>query len=216
MILISLECSTTTASVALLDDEVEVFFESWREERARHEGLFDIAASLMARHGHEWRDVGMFAVGRGPGAYSGLRVSLLAAQALAAPGGIPVVAVSSMDALALAIMAENNLNSLAMAGDARRNSFWYGFCSRDSLAVRPTEWKVAPNERAPDILGGANVAATPHTSALEGILKATPQTRWLPGPVIPTARHVAHLARLRLSKQADPEPLTPLYLHPAV
>jgi len=212
----SLDCSTTTASVALLKGADVVASDSWHEERARHEGLFDISARIMAKTGWKWSDIELFTVGRGPGAYSGLRVSLLASQSLAAPGGVPVLAVSSMDALALGLLAEKGLDHITVMGDARRNSFWYGHCKRDALSTLPTEWHVAANDQALGLLAGPELVVTPHWDATAGIRDASPGVRWLTGPVIPTAIQVAHLALLRQSKQAHPEPLTPLYLHPAV
>lgn len=212
----SLDCSTTTASVALFDDQQIVAMESWVEERARHEKLFDISGGLIKKANWQWSEIDLFAVGRGPGAYSGLRVSLLAAQAWAAPGNIPVIGISSMDAAAWAIMAEKGLEHIIIVGDARRNSFWYGDCFRETLISRSTDWKVAPNEQAMTILGGADVIATPHWDAIAPIRTVSAKVNWLVDPFIPTAVDVARLAWLRRSKEANPEPLTPLYLHPAV
>jgi tRNA threonylcarbamoyl adenosine modification protein YeaZ len=216
MNIFSLDCSTTYASVALMDGPNVITSESWHEERARHEGLFDISAGLMAKNGKKWSEIELFTVGRGPGAYSGLRVSLLAAQSLAAPGGIPVLAVSSMDAMAWTFMAEKGLDHLIVVGDARRNSFWYGRCDRASLPTQPTEWIVATNDQAPVLLSGAELVVSPHWEATAGIRERSPGIRWHDGPVIPTAIQVAQLALLRRTKQAHFEPLSPLYVHPAV
>ncbi|HMP90528.1 MAG TPA: tRNA (adenosine(37)-N6)-threonylcarbamoyltransferase complex dimerization subunit type 1 TsaB [Kiritimatiellia bacterium] len=213
----ALECSTVQAGAAMLENGRVVASISWREERARHESLFDRADVMVRGAGWRWTDFDLFCVGRGPGAYSGLRVSLLAVQALAAPGGKPVMAVGSMDALAVALCRKHGVSSVTIAGDARRNSCWIGRCQAASIAQTPTEWRVVGRDQLTGFIRPGETAATPHWEELTAIRELNPEATWLPGPAIPTAEQVALLAVHRFTINTDTsEPLQPLYMHPAV
>lgn len=216
MNLLGLECSTPWASAVLMNEADVVCNETWHEERARHEGLFEYLEHMMKTAGWTWQDLDMITVGRGPGAYSGLRVSLLAAQALAAPGRIPVMSVSSMEALAGNLMQEHALREIILLGDARRESIWTGHCQAEKLNRQTVDWRVIPATDLPAGLGKGPVLATPHWDELAAVRASLNQLHWLRGPQRPTAEQVARLALERQRLGAPPEPLTPLYLHPAV
>jgi len=216
MRLLSLDCSTTTASLALIDDSGLVAERVWFEERARHEGLFEFGVAAMAEAGWRWEELTLFTVGRGPGAYSGLRVSLLAAQAWAAPGRIPVVAVSSMEAAAMALMDREGLDALLVVGDARRQSVWYGEVRRACLDTDPTSWQVIGREEFVTKMSPGLSIASPHREVLTDLRAANLSIRWHDDPLIPRAVDVARLAQRRLTSPIPPEALTPLYMHAAV
>ena len=80
MKLLALEFSTDAASLALLEDGVVIASLAVDASQRRSQGLLDAVAGLLLRAGWTLNDVGMFAVGRGPGSYTGLRVSLTAAR----------------------------------------------------------------------------------------------------------------------------------------
>ncbi len=207
MKILALDCSTTQASMALFDDDTLVAQTGWFEERSRHERLFDAGAALMRGAGWQWAELELFAVGRGPGAYSGLRVSLLAVQAWAAPGGRPVVAVSSMEAAARLWLEATGSAALWVVGDARREAWWYGHVTRDRKD-EPVPWRVAPRTDVLRAIPTETPVATPHPAAVTG---------WPTAHVLtPDAAAIARLAKLRLHSSVPPEPLVPLYLHAAV
>ena len=216
MRMFSLECSTPGASAALLDGETVIRRIAWHEERARHEGLFELTKAMMSDAGWSWNDINLFCVGRGPGAYSGLRVSLLAVQSLAEPGKTPVMAVSSMDALALDLCRAHNLESISLIGDARRQSCWVGHCRAETIPATPTEWAVIPLESLDRYLSPTDPIATPHGDAMTPIRERYPMYSWLDGVHRPDAEMVARLTLKRLNLRIASEPLLPLYLHPAV
>ncbi|HMO04452.1 MAG TPA: tRNA (adenosine(37)-N6)-threonylcarbamoyltransferase complex dimerization subunit type 1 TsaB [Kiritimatiellia bacterium] len=204
---LALDCSTPQASMALFEDDRLVAETGWFEERSRHERLFDAGAELMHEAGWRWEELELFAVGRGPGAYSGLRVSLLAAQAWAAPGRRPVVAVSSMEASARVWLEATGSPSLWVVGDARRATWWYGEVIRGQTGT-PVPWRVAPCTEIERIIPANVPVATPHPVVV---------TTWPTAHVmIPDAPAIARLARTRLHSSVPPEPLLPLYLHAAV
>lgn len=214
MKLLAMDCSTDRASVALLDGDSicrEIF---WVAERARHENLAPRVERLMRDAGWAWQAIDLFCVGRGPGAYTGLRSSLLAMQAFAMPGGKPVTAVSSMDALAWRLMRDHKIDRITLVGDARRDSIWMGTASRQNIGYQAVSWTLAPRVSVrlePDV-----PVATPHWEALADFRASHSPSEWIAESQVPSAADVAALALIRQDAGKPPEPLIPLYLHNAV
>ena len=143
MKLLALEFSTATASLALLDDGALAASAAVEAGQRRSQGLFAAAAELLRGAAWTFADVGAFAVGRGPGSYTGLRVSLTAANGWALPANKPVWTVSSGAALAAETFAERpDVSQVAVAGDARRGTIWAGLFERHAGQVGA--WKLLP------------------------------------------------------------------------
>ena len=190
MKLLALEFSTETASLALLDGGAVVAATAVDAGHRRSQGLFAAAEGLLRGAGWTFADVGAFAVGRGPGSYTGLRVSLTAARGWALPEHKPVWTVSSGAALAAEIFAEQpEIPRVAVAGDARRGTIWAGLFSRAVGQVG--DWKLLP-------------------SAARG--QEWPGALWAEPARAPKAEWVG---RLFFAGGASEE-LQPIYLHPAV
>ena len=99
MRIIALDASTELCSVALGDGK------SWRErtERAgqRHsELLLPMVQELLAEARLKLSELDGIAFGAGPGSFTGLRIACGVAQGLALGGGLKVVGVSTLEAMA--------------------------------------------------------------------------------------------------------------------
>ncbi len=194
MKVLALECSTDAASLALLDDGAVVASSALDAGHRRSQGLFDAVATLLQQAGWTLAEVGSFAVGRGPGSYTGLRVSVTAANGWALPFGKPVWTVSSGAALAAEVLAETpGTAQVAAWGDARRGTIWAGRFERDgSGGVRPAgDWRILP----------AEARGTEWPAAHWPEAGRAPKAEWV--------------GRLFFAGGASEE-LQPVYLHPAV
>jgi tRNA threonylcarbamoyladenosine biosynthesis protein TsaB len=194
MKLLALEFSTDAASLALLVDGSVVASAAVDAGQRRSQGVFDAAAAVLKRAGWTLADVDAFAVGRGPGSYTGLRVGVTAARGWALPFGKSVWTVSSGAALAAEIFAEQpSLSQVVVWGDARRGTIWAGLFARASGgSVRQIgAWQLLP-------------------SVARGM--QWPAAYWVEPGRAPQAEWVG---RLFFAGGASEE-LQPIYLHPAV
>jgi tRNA threonylcarbamoyladenosine biosynthesis protein TsaB len=212
---LALELSTAKGSIALLDGSRVAAETVWHEPAARHSRLFVALQELLRDTSTDIASLELLAVGRGPGSFSGMRLAMTVAQALALPRGKPVYAVSSGEALALRHVAGKEPCRVAVAGDARRGAVWCGVFEwdRQALSVLLPWTLCAPRELSrrlpPDCIG-----LTPHWDQLSALGAIEDRVRWVRGPEYPDADHVARLAALRLDRRVPSEPLEPLYLHP--
>nr|WP_156004172.1 tRNA (adenosine(37)-N6)-threonylcarbamoyltransferase complex dimerization subunit type 1 TsaB [Streptomonospora sp. PA3] len=124
----------TTAVCEAGDDGVRVRAAACTVD-ARHHGelLSPQISDVLAQAGAAFTDLTHVAVGIGPGPYTGLRVGLATAHALAEALGIPCHGVATLDALAC---ASGRDKPFVAATDARRKEvFWARYadsCTRDS------------------------------------------------------------------------------------
>lgn len=205
MITLGIELSSRQGSVALLKDGVLLAEKTWIGENVRHGSLFEQMELLLTEAGTSYSDISLYAVGRGPGSFSGMRMAFAAAQAMALPGQTEVRAVSSGAALALAAVRETGAEQIAVVGDARRGQFWYGLFSREGDGIRQVnEWGLVPYDDLAVPSGALTVS--PEAERLKTFFPEIGAARF------PSADHVAALALL----QQNPEALEPLYLHPPV
>jgi len=132
-VIAGLDTSTPVTSVALLGDGVE------RElhddgERPRHaQTLLPLLEQVVA----DWSAVERLCVGVGPGGFTGLRLGIATARALSQALDLPVVPVSSLDAL-----AAPHPGVVAALIDARRGELFAavyedGQRTREPVAIDP-------------------------------------------------------------------------------
>jgi tRNA threonylcarbamoyladenosine biosynthesis protein TsaB len=102
--IVGIDTSTpATATAVLLADgrAVEAREDPAAGARPGHTGrLLALLEQALAEAGVGWEDVERLAVGVGPGGFTGLRIGIATARALAQARGLPLVGVSSLRALA--------------------------------------------------------------------------------------------------------------------
>jgi tRNA threonylcarbamoyladenosine biosynthesis protein TsaB len=105
--IVGIDTSTSATSVAVLvpnGREVERRDDPGREERPRHaETLQPLLEQALAQAEVTWEDVVRICVGIGPGGFTGLRLGISTARALSQGHDLPIVGVSSLEALARGI-----------------------------------------------------------------------------------------------------------------
>ncbi len=101
--ILALETATTACSVALCAADGSVVAERVSLDGPAHSRLLlPFVHDILSETGLGWDDVGSVAVGLGPGAFTGLRIGIATARALAqADGHVHLVGVPTLSALAL-------------------------------------------------------------------------------------------------------------------
>lgn len=218
MKLLAIETATDSCSVALLrgDDVLEVFHDAPRQQT---EQVLPMVQQLLVQQGVTLAELDAIACGHGPGAFTGVRVAVSVTQGLAFAAGLPVIGVSTLQALALDILADADPQPVLAALDARLGELYLGVYQRDEegglRALLPDSLH-APGA-LPDFPAGIRRGGGSGDVWLEPLRDAVPALEWVPGRRA-RAAHVARLAALQLARgeTLSAEALQPLYLRDRV
>jgi len=99
--ILAIETSGATGSVALYLSDEEYFESVINDKRAHGEKLLSSVDSVLTSGGIKLKDVESIAVSAGPGSFTGLRIGMSAAKGLALGAGLPIIAVPTLEAIAL-------------------------------------------------------------------------------------------------------------------
>ncbi len=219
MITLAIEQSSACGSVALLEDDRVLAERSWDFVWAHNQELFAAVTEVVADVGASLTAVDTFAVGIGPGSFTGTRIAVATAQALAMPSKSTLFGVSSGEALARDIRMETPAESITIIGDARRHHVWYAhFKGRVESPSMTDSWSLHPIADIGAILSDGTVIAGPDWDRLEAVLdEACPEgARLIRECRSPSARSVGLLAVRGIEAGNDVKRAVPIYLHPPV
>ena len=125
--ILALDASTEALSVALVDETGAREFERFEiAPQAHARRLLPLAEELLASAGLALADMDGFAFGRGPGAFTGLRIAAGLVQGLAGGLDRPVVPVSTLSALAARCQRDETVDFVRVVQDARMGEVYVG------------------------------------------------------------------------------------------
>ena len=226
MKLLAIETATEACSVALwIDGEVRERFGIAPRQHA--ELALPWAGQLLAEAGIAKSQLDAIAVGRGPGAFTGVRLAVALAQGIALALDRPVVPVSTLAALAAlafpsplvgegARRAGEGANILA-AIDARMGEIYVAAFRRDgdSIIATSEEIVIAPTQyELPQ--GDGWIGVGTGFAAVDGALRSRFADRFvhIDATALPHAADVARLGAIAFerSETLAPERVEPAYL----
>jgi tRNA threonylcarbamoyl adenosine modification protein YeaZ len=135
---IGFDCATDEAVLAACDGD-EVVFEQevppGADGRPAHSQALLAGVSSAAEALGGWQHVDRIAVGLGPGTFTGLRIAASTASGLALSTGLPVVGVSTLEAMALSLGDREGVRFPVL--DARRGEVFIAGYDSDGRVVLP-------------------------------------------------------------------------------
>ncbi len=194
--------AVTAAVVRVRPDAVEALSVQVAADARRHgELLAPGVAAALAEAGVPVGSLAAVVVGLGPGPFTGLRVGLVTAAALADAVRIPAYGVCSLDGIGAAVPGR-----VLVATDARRREvYWAAYADRRRVAGPAVSTPADLAALLPEL--GVTAAAGAGARQYAGVL-GLPVT----GPDWPDPVVLAVLAAPRILAGAPADPLTPLYL----
>jgi tRNA threonylcarbamoyladenosine biosynthesis protein TsaB len=156
--ILGFDTATSATVVALVDSDAATTFERRddppRGERPRHTTrLMSFIADVLGEAGVSFTELDRIAVGVGPGTFTGLRIGVATARALAQASGLETVGVSTLESLALNAAGRDDADAVCAVLDARRRE------------VFAAAWTLDGHEPLLDGSALAPAALVPHLSS---------------------------------------------------
>src|SRR5689334_16256061 len=153
MITLAADTSLPLLSVAILRDDDLIAAAALEGKGSRNEKLLPAIDWLLGESGVDRRQIDLFAVTRGPGSFTGVRIGLATMQGLALALGKPVCAMSTHEAIAPAI------GRVTIVDDAGRGEFYVSEFEDGREVVAPHLAKSASGLIVAEFLRIGNAAA---------------------------------------------------------
>ena len=200
-VLLAFDTSTDVVTVALHDGTRVVGHRTGSGVRRHAEVLSPLAAEVLGGAGLSGSRLDGIGVGVGPGAYTGLRVGLVTAQALSVAWSVPARGACSLDAIAVQAFHEHPArfpHGFLVVTDARRRQvFWARYTAEGQRVAGPAVGRAdsVPSRELPAVGSGA---LAHHDLFGETLEPAGPDAGWL--------------ARGLLDGSIPAQPVAPVYL----
>lgn len=219
MRVLALEAATEVCSVALWV-EGDLITRTMESGKSNAHQILSMAEEVMAEAQVSLSGLDGIAASIGPGAFTGVRITVAVAQGMAFGASLPVIPVSTLESLALRVLKDGRGRALACL-DARMGEIYWGCYAADAVrgVIASSAPRVGPPESvalsSPDhYLGvGRGFSAYPDLAHLLRV-KIGPAEM----AALPHAAETARLGTLRLAagEGIDAADLKPLYLRDKV
>lgn len=214
MNVLGLDSATDACSAALLCDGDVAARRFATMRRGHAEVLLPLVGDVMAEAGLGFERLDLVATTVGPGGFTGLRIGLASARALALAAGKPVVGVTTLEAVARAQPGRDK--PLLVALDSKRADIYVQLFDSAGAPL------CAPDACLPEAIeallpaGPVALAGNAADAVARALARRRPPICRLDGPSLPDATNVARIGAARFA--ADPvsadTPPRPLYLRP--
>ncbi len=214
--ILALETATEACSVALLHGDT--LLERFEVAPRRHLALLlPFADQLLAEAGCARSEIDAIAFGCGPGAFTGVRFAVASAQGLGMALERPLIAVSTLAALAQPVL-DQGVAAVTALLDARMNEIYAGSFAADAegLALALDEECLLSPEELREVPDAVSTVAGSGVAAYAGRIAVVESQRvavW-DDPAWPRAAAVARLGRrdMATGKGVAAELAEPVYL----
>jgi tRNA threonylcarbamoyladenosine biosynthesis protein TsaB len=218
MRILAMDTATSACSVALWCDGAIISHHLIEMVRGQAEALAPMIATVLDGADLNASELDLLAVTCGPGAFTGLRIGLATARALALAADVPCLGLTTTEVIAQGV-DENTLSavgSLLVALDSKRSDIYVQVFSElgqpqaQPQAIEPEKL----GQWLGDVSGPIGIVGDAGAVALAALKEKSLDVFGVDAPGIPDARALATLAAQRW-KRGDPVAApAPLYLRP--
>ena len=135
MKLLALETANEQCSVSIVDETQELFFQLDARAKAQTQTILPMIEQAFTQLDLSASELTAIAFSRGPGSFSGVRINAAVTQALAWANDLPVVAVSTLQALAQTAYRVAVLTAVTAVLDARMKEVYIASFELDSQGI---------------------------------------------------------------------------------
>jgi tRNA threonylcarbamoyladenosine biosynthesis protein TsaB len=213
MKLLAIDTATERCSVALLVDD-QIIERAIETARGHADLVLPMVDEVLAEAGLSLRQLDGLAYGRGPGAFTGVRIAVGVAQGLAYGAQLATVGISDLAAVAQQFSAVGARILVCM--DARMNEvYWCRFTATSGALVQP---QTPERVDRPDAVDRSNATVFAGTGFGAYPQLAAGHTTVVHAAALPHAREIARLAaaELQAGRGEPPERAQPVYLRDQV
>lgn len=207
MKLLALETANEQCSVSIVNDTQELFFQLDERAKAQTQTILPMIEQGFAQTETATADLTAVAFSCGPGSFSGVRINAAVAQALAWSHDLPVIPVSTLQALAQAAYRLAGLSAVTAVLDARMNEVYIASFQLDAEGIM----QPVSEEQLLGYSDAAAVAQFPLVGSGSTLLQQE-QTQYK--DLSATAQDIATIARVLAQREAwvSAEYALPVYL----
>jgi tRNA threonylcarbamoyladenosine biosynthesis protein TsaB len=208
-VVLAFDTSAAHCAAALLSGDRVLTHRTEAMARGQGEYLMPMLSAMLAEQGLAWRDLGLLAVGIGPGNFTGIRIGVSAARGLALSLGLPAVGVSNFDVMRAAAPTHSPAQIISLA--APRDELYLQLFADGRASAPPRQMTLA--ELPADLAPAAHTQVIGHaaTQVARALGLADAQEAALSDVGL-------HIARIAQARHAAGEPIprpAPLYVRSA-
>ncbi|WP_375753197.1 tRNA (adenosine(37)-N6)-threonylcarbamoyltransferase complex dimerization subunit type 1 TsaB [Vibrio sp. HN007] len=220
--ILALDTSTENCSVALLVGD-KIYSRSEFAPRDHTKKVLPMVDELLKEAGLKLADLDALAFGQGPGSFTGVRIGIGIAQGLAFGAELPMIGISTLEAMAQGTYRKHGAQKAVCAIDARMSEVYWGRYERQENG----EWNTVEEEQViPPEVVAEQVEADEHIwksagtgwDAYSEALSALKLSIEPSEVLYPDAEDIVYLAKFKLEKgETTPvEESSPVYLRDKV
>ena len=137
MKILAVETSSKVCAVALLEDKTLIKEEIIEDENTHSEKLMPLIDKVLQETNIKLDEIDLFAVDKGPGSFTGIRIGVATIKAFMDAKNIPGIGITSLECLAYNVEKDGLICSII---DARNDNVYYGvFEKKDKRIVKCLE-----------------------------------------------------------------------------
>jgi tRNA threonylcarbamoyladenosine biosynthesis protein TsaB len=182
--LLAIESATDNCSVAL-QTSVGIFVREAIGVRKHAELILPMIDTLLQEASLSKSGLQAIAYGRGPGAFTGVRLAVSVAQGFSFALDLPAIGISSLAAIAQQVFDQHPVDRVVASLDARMGEIYAARFVRDAsgyASLRGDEVLLRPEQLQPvsqEILAGSGATAYAAQYANQQVIEAAPHARYI-------------------------------------